>query len=365
MSKRQIDICFFNSTAFWGGGEKWHYDCAEYLHRTGYNVIIACNKNSVLHQKATENGIPVLSVKISNLSFLNPLKKNKIKKALSELNPKTVIINFPADLKVAAPAAKKAGIKNIIYRRGSAIPIKNRYLNRKIFKKYLTGVIANSEETKKSINKNHEFIDNKKIKVIYNGIDLREFDKKESAPVYNNQNSNEIIIGNAGRFVPQKGQIMLIDIFAKIHETVPEVRLLIAGSGKLEDKLKNYVNQKGLKDKVIFTGFTGNIKDFMMSIDLFFLTSLWEGFGYVIVEAMACEKPVMAFDISSNPEIIENNHTGILIKPFEIDKFANRAVTLINNPKELKKMGQAGRERVEKLFRFEKSIEKLIAFTNL
>ncbi len=356
------NICFFNSTKAWGGGEKWHFEMACELTQHGYNVTIACNPRGLLFQKAKQANINTLPVTISNLSFLNPVKKQQIFRHMKDSAYDTIIINFPADLKTAAPAAKKAGIQNIIYRRGSAIPIKNSWLNRYLFRQVITGLIANSEETKRTINQQANLFPEDNIKVIYNGIDLPAFDQQTHNPVYKKNTGNEIILGNAGRLVKQKGQFHLIDIFTHIHKEVPNTKLLIAGSGKLASALKKYALEKGVSDSIVFYGFVENIKSFMFSIDIFLLTSLWEGFGYVIAEAMACKKAVVAFEISSNPELISHKETGMLIPPFNKELFAKTVINQIKNSDASRKMGEAGRKRLEQNFTREKVTKELLSY---
>ena len=97
----------------------------------------------------------------------------------------------------------------------------------------------------------------------------------------------------------------------------------------------------------------------MESTDIFVLTSLWEGFGYVLVEAMACCKPVVAFEISSNPEIIDDKVTGFLVKPFDVEAFADKIMLLLQDADLRTQMGLHGRKRVEDLFTIEKTADNL------
>lgn len=362
MRSKQANICFFNSTKFWGGGEKWHYEFASFLHNNGLNVIVASYNKSPLYNKAKASGLKVHNVSVSNLSFLNVFKILAVKRFFLKHQIKTLIINHPADLKLASFAAKKAGVEKIIYRRGSAIPIKNSLLNRYIFKNLVTNIIANSNETKLCINKHHHLFDEEKIEVIYNGIDINDFDKRESVPVYSRKKSSEIIFGNVGRMVHQKGQIMLLDIFNIILKKHPESKLIIAGEGKLENVLRSHASVLGISDSVIFTGFVEDVKSIMESIDVYLLSSYWEGFGYSIVEAMAAFKPVVAFDTNSNPEIIDDEKTGLLAPAYDTDIFASKAIELIENKSLMKTMGLAGRKKVENCFTLQKSADQLISF---
>jgi len=257
-----------------------------------------------------------------------------------------------------------ARIRNIIYRRGSAIPIRNTFINRYIYKNIITRIIANSLETRRTIlHHNQNLFPVEKINIIYNGINIKQFDNLPKNEYYQRK-GNEIVIGNVGRLVIQKGQKYLIDMAILLQQKHIDFRIVIAGDGPLESSLKQMAKDNGVEDRVLFLGFVNNIKAFMECIDIFVLPSLWEGFGYVLVEAMACKKPVVAFNISSNPEIIAENETGYLIEDLNIEAFTLKVETLIEDPALRDSFGQAGRIRVERLFDIagtENNVEQLLA----
>lgn len=359
--KEKNKICFFNSVRSWGGGEKWHFDMSTRLQKKDYQVMVITNSKSELKQKLQDSGVPTYSFRISNLSFVNPFKLIHLTCRLKSLRVKTIIINLSADLKVAGIASKIAGVDRIIYRRGSAIPIRNTFLNRYLFGHVVDEIISNSEETKRTIlSKNPNLISDQKIKIIYNGINLEKYDHNPVKFVHNRL-GDEIIIGNAGRLVRQKGQKYLLDVAEALVNKGYNIKLLIAGDGKMENELKSQVHRRKLDGVIHFLGFVDDMRGFMESIDIFVLSSIWEGFGYVIVEAMASHKPVVAFDISSNPEIIEDNVTGYLVKPFDTVEMTHKIEMLINNSDLLSSMGAAGRKRVENLFSIERTQENLEA----
>ncbi len=357
--KQREKICFFNSVKPWGGGEKWHFDMASYLSSRGRDILVITDEKSELRYRLLNKEIPVISFRVTNLSFLNPFKILLLARILRNEGIDTIIINLSSDLKIAGIASKLAGVRDVIYRRGSAIPVKDSILNRFLFKKVINGVIANSEETKRTILlKNPDLIDPGKIKIIYNGIHLEDIDTSEFEKIYSRK-EDEIIIGNAGRIEKQKGQRHLIELASVLKARRVKFKILIAGEGKLKHELITLVKAQGLEDEIIFIGFVSNIKSFMESIDIFVLSSLWEGFGYVLVEAMACEKPVVAFDVSSNPEIITDNQTGYLIKAFDMNSFAEKLELLVNDSKLRIKMGKEGRKRVEDEFSISRTRKNL------
>lgn len=352
-------ICFFNSAVTWGGGEKWHYDISGYMLGKGYNVMVASNRSSELYKRILATGIPHCEVKITNLSFLNVFRILQLYLLLRKKKVGTIIINLSSDLKAAGIAAKLAGVRNIIYRRGSAIAIRNTFLNRYLFRKVVTMVIANSEETRRTILlRNQNLISTERIKVIYNGIELDNYDEPVTDPVYRRQDG-EVVIGNAGRLSEEKGQAYLLQLAKILKAKGYKFKILIAGKGKLESRLQKMAKHLDVEHEVKFLGFVDNIRRFNHAIDIFVLTSLYEGFGYVLVEAMAERRPVVAFDIRSSAEIVKNRESGYLIQDFNLQNMADKIEELINNIELRRTMGEAGRKRVEEIFTFERTLTQV------
>ncbi|WP_299620601.1 glycosyltransferase [uncultured Tenacibaculum sp.] len=343
-------ICFFNSTKTWGGGEKWHYEMSSYLFSKGIKVLVIVSPNSELQKKVNAIGIPYEEIKVSNFSYLNSKKIANVAAFLKNHNVSTIVMNSSEDMKLGGLAAKKANLNRIIYRRGSAIPIKNSFINRYFFKNILDEVLANSEATKATINaKNEHLFPKDKITVIPNAINIEKFDSMPSEKLYAKQN-DEIILGNLGRLVYQKNQEFLINVALELKKRALNFKLLIGGDGKLGDVLSQKIKTHNLEKEVTLLGFIENPKSFMNCLDVFLLPSRWEGFGYVLAEAMLCEKPAIAFDISSNSQIVENNQNGFLV-PFEdVTAFSDKVEYFIKNQDKITEMGQNGRVKIEKEF---------------
>jgi len=351
-------ICFFNTTKAWGGGEKWHLEIAAAMASEGIPVIVAAGKDSVLQKKATANNLATFSFKITGFSFLNPFLILRLRKFFVQKGVTTVVLNLPSDLKAAGIAARLAGVERIIYRRGSAIPVKNSFLNRFLFRNIITEGLANSFETKRTILlRNQHLIDSEKIIVIYNGIEVSgqmEISRKPAnAPV---------VIGNLGRLEKQKAQHLLVQLGAKLKEAGYQFQILIGGDGSLRDDLEKQVRVNELTDFIQLIGNVENVAEFMGRIDIFVLTSHWEGFGYVLAEAMAAGKPVVTFNHSSNPEVVEDQKTGFLAIPGDIDDLYQKTVRLIEDESLRIEMGKAGRERVLRYFDFTKNYQKIREF---
>ena len=341
-----MNVAFVNTKNFWGGGEKLHFEYAVEFKELGHNVFMVTAKNSPLYHRCKENNIATFDIQLGNLSFLNPLKYFRLHQFYKKENIEAIIISNSPDLKTSGIAARFSVVSKVVYLRGLAVPIKKNILNSYLFNKVVTHLVPNSYETKKTTLSNFDIsrLENK-TKVIYHGIDIKEFDRKETLSIIPYK-EGEIILGNAGRLTPQKGHKDLIEVAKILKQKNLKFKLYIAGTGPLKEELEALAKEKGVQNEVIFLGFVEDMVGFMHSIDISVLSSIWEGFGYVIVEAMAAQKPVVAYNLSSNPEIIEDLKTGYLIEYPKNEEFAERILQLATNPILLKEMGVKGRQSV-------------------
>lgn len=354
-------VCFFNTIVFWGGGEKLHLETALEFQKLGHEIVVCSNDKAPLYTKSKSHSLAVYPLRVGNLSFLNPFKLYRCIRFFRASNVDAVVFSSSQDSKMAGIAARLAGVKKIVYLRGLAAPIKSSVVNRYLFGSCLTHIIANSEETKRMILKNLAAqIDLKKVHIIYHGIDVSLIPKSQKRALHEiKEKGRGLILGNAGRLTAQKGQKYLIDIAQKLRQTGVDFTLYIAGSGEMEGELKQWIDQNDLTEQIIMLGFVEDMDAFMNSLDVFLLTSEWEGFGFVLVEAMVREVPVVCFDITSNPEIIQDQETGFLVPFSDIDAFAEKIALFANDERLRKKMGAAGYKRVQQHFIIEDRIKEL------
>ena len=346
------NICFFNSIKFWGGGEKLHLENAIEFQKINYNVFLLSKLNSPLWEKANLEKLKTVPISVGNLSFLNPIKIIKLIRFYNSRHIDTVVFSASQDLKLGGISAYLAGVERIVYLRGLAVPIKSNLLNRILFKHILTHIIPNSEETKRKMLKYlGPYVKKEKVRTIYHGVDLEKlnFNKNDRLEAIQKK-GHGIILGNAGRLTKQKGQDKLIEVAKKLHEQGIDFTLFIAGTGALKSELEILIEKYQLNRNVVLLGFVEDMGIFMNSIDIFLLSSAWEGFGFVLVEAMMKSKPIVAFDITSNPEIVENNKSGFLVSYPYIEMFAEKTAQLIKDNSLREVMGKEGLKIVQRRF---------------
>ena len=142
---------------------------------------------------------------------------------------------------------------------------------------------------------NEDIVKSDKFKVIHNGVDLKKYSfndkiRNDIRKKYNIDN-DIIVIGHVGRFVEQKNHEFLLNIFKEYNILNPTSKLLLVGTGPLEEDIKKKVQELNLVDKVIFTGFRSDVNNYMQAMDIFVLPSKFEGLGLVLIEAQASGLP--------------------------------------------------------------------------
>jgi len=175
----------------------------------------------------------------------------------------------------------------------------------------------------------------KKLRVIYNPVDLEEINGKSQKPLpesLSEYRQGKPFILAAGRFVEQKDYPTLIRAFHRIHRELPH-DLVILGQGPLENDIRAFVKKLPLENRVIFPGFLQNPFPLFRAASLFVLSSASEGFGNVIIEALATGTPVVSTNCPGGPkEILANGKYGRLT-PVGDDKALAEAVRLtLKNP---------------------------------
>lgn len=161
---------------------------------------------------------------------------------------------------------------------------------------------------------------------------------------------DSMIIGFAGRLVPQKDIKVLLRAFAHFSGSHPHrARLVMVGMGPLEAEMKQFANDLGLGDTVIWAGFREDVPVVMNAFDVFALTSKHEGFGLVLVEAMAAGKPVVATRAGAIPEVVVDGETGYLAQIGDSTALSAAFARLLD-PALRKRLGEAGRQRATERF---------------
>lgn len=293
---------------FSGGQESFIFNVIKHINKSGMKIdvltLYSC-ENEYYRSIIDETGGKLIAFNLpfnpgglrSNIFFpiLKFLKKNRYD--VIHIHSGSISV-----LALASLAAKLAGIKNIIVHSHSTGRHKDlKYHLLKIASFPILEWIPNHYcacSYEAGAWKFPHNIVKKKLQVIDNGIDLDVFRPELST---RNKVRDELgikdgitVIGHVGRFSPQKNHFFIINIFNELQKSHPTSKLLLVGEGELFEEMNELVDKLGLRDKVIMTGATPKVADYMQAMDLFIFPSLWEGLGLVGVEAQGVGLPVIA-----------------------------------------------------------------------
>lgn len=167
------------------------------------------------------------------------------------------------------------------------------------------------------------------------------------------------IVGNVAALVPHKGHRDLIEAAALVVREVPDARFVILGEGPLRPQLERQIADRHLAKHVLLAGFRTDVLSMHRGFDVFALTSVTEGLGTSLLDAMAAAKPVVATTAGGIPEVVVDGETGFLAAPHDHARLAAAIVRLLEDPALRARMGEAGLARVRERF----SVERMVAAT--
>lgn len=219
-------------------------------------------------------------------------------------------------------------------------------------------VIAVSEYTKKDLICKAGMSD-EKISVIYCGVDHNIFyPRKENSKIINNFRLNKPYILYVGSEQPRKNMNVLIDVFYKVKSECKNINLVILGKGGIYRKnILKQIQRFDLSGDVIFLDYLpqGMLPELYSFSKAFVFPSLYEGFGFPVLEAMCCGTPVVASNASSIPEVVGD--AGILLNPLDVKGFADAIINILNNEKERQEFIRKGLIQAKK-FSWEKASQE-------
>jgi glycosyltransferase involved in cell wall biosynthesis len=193
---------------------------------------------------------------------------------------------------------------------------------------------------------------------VHEGIDVEHV---RAAPLVNVHEAfwlphHAPVVGNVAALVPHKGQRHLIEAAHLVVQQMPDVRFLIFGEGELRDALDRQVREHHLEKHVLLPGFRTDVLGCMKSFDLFVMSSVTEGLGTALLDAMACSRAIIASRTGGIPEVVEDGVTGRLIPPRDPAAMAQAILALLADGTARQRMGEAGLARVQERFTVERMV---------
>jgi glycosyltransferase involved in cell wall biosynthesis len=350
--KKRYRILYTTSFSDMVGGGQWSlYYLIKHLDKAIFHPIVACPVEGELSERMRGVRAEVICLDVGRIRYLNPFV---IKKFISIIKARQIDLihaDSTTETFYAGIVARMMGIPLIWHIRVS----EREWLLDKVLSLLSTRLILVANALRRRF---AWLADRRKMVVIYNGIDLEEFDHfptTASIRVEFNIPKDTVILGCIGRIEEQKGQEHLISAMRHIDNA----KLILVGRGGKEhiSKIQGLCNEFNISDRVIQLDHRDDIPSLIREIDILVFPTLTEGFSRIILEAMAGRKPVVATDTGGNSEAVDDEITGYIVPPRDAAALAAKINKLIADKKERRVMGQAGRKRVEGFFTIQKNVK--------
>jgi glycosyltransferase involved in cell wall biosynthesis len=171
---------------------------------------------------------------------------------------------------------------------------------------------------------------------------------------------HSLIVGNIAALVPHKGQKFLIDAAAIVVREMPEARFLVLGEGELHASLEHQIRHLHLAQHVVLAGFRADVLSVLKGLDLFVLSSVTEGLGTSLLDAMAAERPIVATRAGGIPEVVVHGETGLLVPPRDGPALAAAILEMLRDPTRRQRFAAAGLARVRERFNVDRMVDETL-----
>ena len=352
-----------------GGAEMHLLTLCRYLKRQNVEIVVACLREHVKDSRSLRLDFEEEDIRVIDLqadSRYDSFFLGRIARVLREERPDILHTHLPrADFAGAFARVFHPGLVWVCSVHGIysedwsgrwSLPLFNFIWRR------ADRVIAISHAVKDWLVKQRAVPD-EKVSVIHYGIEPERFSQSQSDLKQKWALEDKLVIGAIGRLEPRKGHDCLIRAMDEVKKIVPGVSLLIAGHdpwgyGK---ELQSLIDRLDLRKEVRLVGFQSDIAALLSAIDVFAFATQSEGFGQVVIEAMAAGKPVVASKIPPLTEIVRDGETGLLVDPDDPQAFANAIGWLVTHPQQAQQMGRRGRERVYSHFTAQRMADETLS----
>lgn len=356
-------ILYFSDAAYFGGAEKYLELLVSALPKDTYEphvLTVEGARLAAFRQRLAKTG--VITHEVSMTTPRDVSGYLEFARAVRKLKPELIHINLPgtydAFASLVAPVAWFAGCRSIVTTEHLAMvegTWKRRYAKR-LGTLFISAVISITESNVEFLTRING-VPRSRITVIHNGVNMADFDRAVSSQLRRRLGLDDstFVFAIVGSLVERKGHRYLLEAFAKLRLSgYVKSALLVIGEGEEKASLMNKCSDLGLTGEVFFLGQRDDIRDIMVDMDCLVVPSMMEGMPYVILEAMATSKPVIASRIHGIPEVIVEDKTGLLVPPGDVDSLYAAMRKIVADPVAGREMGVFGRQRIKSHFSIER-----------
>lgn len=327
------------------------------------------DESDSLHIPRSYGVEPVLIEEMKRLPNLQSDRAayRKLKQIIQEFQPDIVHTHAAKAGALGRKAAKACGVPVIVHTYhghvfhsyfGKLKTFVYKTIERRLAKQ-TDGIIAISPIQKDELSRIHRICNADKIRVIPLGFDLHTFqenlaEKRQKTRAAYDLAESDVAVAIVGRLAPVKNHPLFLDAVESVLKQGSKARFFIVGDGSerqsIEARVQELNNQYG--DCITCTSWITDIATFNAGMDIICLTSDNEGTPVSLIEAQACNLPVISTDVGGVRDIVKDGETGFIVPRRDVEKFAEKLAFLINSPKSREKMSQNGWKFVEEQFHY-------------
>jgi glycosyltransferase involved in cell wall biosynthesis len=342
-SKQVARILYVDTERLWRGGQEQLLGLMSGMQARGWGILLAAPAESPLAARAAATGIDI--VPFQQRAELSPQALLRLLGVLRGNQVDILHFNTPTPIIVGGVAARLRKIPVVVASRRVNFPLKTR-LSAVKYNLLLDRVFTVSVSILKTLVQGG--VKPMLVETIYEGVDLDWIDSLTTD--FRLPRKPGIVLGTVAHLSPEKGHRTLLEAARLLTERGLVFHLVLVGEGRLRPTLERIAKQFGLEDRVTFTGFRADSEALMRQFDVFCLPSLSEGLSSAILAAMASAQPVVSTRVGGIPELVREDETGYLVSPDAPEQLAAALARLIVDESLRRRLGRAGRKRVEAHF---------------
>lgn len=344
----------------WRGGQNQVLLTVMGLRQRGHRAVLVAHPEGELARRASQGHDLVTLAPAHEVDFAAAFRLSRV---IREYAPEVLHAHDPHAVSMAAmalstlPAAKAPAL--VIARRVDFHLKRNAFSRWKY--KQVDAAICSSEAIRRMVVE--DGVDEDRAFTVHEGVNVEAIASQPAADVHKALwlPAGAPVVGNIAALVAHKGQKHLVEAAPAIVRARPDAQILIFGEGDLRPALQRQIKSLGLDHHVKLVGFRPDILSLLGGLDIFVMSSLTEGLGTSILDAMAASRPVVATTAGGIPETVVDGVTGLLVPPGHAAPLADAIITLLNDPPRRAAMGAAGLARVREHFTVDRMVERTLA----
>ena len=352
-----------------GGVEVWQRRLGRALFEAGHQVAFCVRQGCKLHEELQTRGFHVHAFPMRG--EMDPRTVLPMIRLIRKEGIDIVLSMREGDFRLAGLAVKLARRGRVVVRlRAVSGHAQWRYDFRFVRKRwryhyFASRVVTNSEMGKHDLVEGG-WLPEEKVEVIYNGVDLDVFDPDRVARGFLRQEygipADALVAVLIGRIGKTKAQMIFCKAAEEVLRRQPSAFFLMVGTPSDQAyyaEVAKYLDQCPFRERIFFTGFRHDIPQVLADADVVVNPSGWEGLPNVVLEAMAMGRPVIATDAGGTAEVVEDGINGFLLPlPVPLGLLVEKMEFLFAHPEERRRMGLAGRAKIEKEFDMAQSVQR-------